>query len=272
MDTTILWIVLFGIALCGAVLFAVAVYSGALRQAQEVDPKGSGIAVPCSDGCKHMLNVPSMSYLTAMSNHVERRRSALAALLKDSATAEEDEWAAKTKKERLDLLRQQAEEVYVAVAAYVSRQRPLLHDLCPELTEGGLEKLSTSAPAMATFSRTLCTGGWPAPLGPQMGQINAAVLEHLKAETSSKQECSHRLSFLALFRRSCLLAFALATNEAIGRGAGARQKQRAEARAAFWWQLIRGGARWALLAIAFRVVPDLIGQAGEWVAGESGEF
>ena len=109
---TALVVVTFGVALCGAVLFAVAWY--AQRQAQQVDPNGTTVQVPAADGAPaRSLVVPSAPFVQSMREHVERRRVELAKLLR-SSTEMRREWATKSEEERGSTLRLQRDEVRVA--------------------------------------------------------------------------------------------------------------------------------------------------------------
>lgn len=108
---TVLLVLLFGLALCGAVLFAVALY--VQRRPQEVDPKSSFLFVRLGDGANTKLVLPSAPFVTSMKEHVEQRRYKLAALLKASSAEMRKLWNAKAADARLATLLSQRDEVYI---------------------------------------------------------------------------------------------------------------------------------------------------------------
>ena len=108
-------IVAFGVLLIGIVLLIAVINSGILRKSQTVDPKASQVMVTCSDDKSRALTLPSGEFTLSMRQHAERRRNELAPLLK----SDYERWVSKSLDTRLKLLREGAQEVYLAVANYV---------------------------------------------------------------------------------------------------------------------------------------------------------
>ena len=119
-------VIAFGVLLCGAVLFGVALY--AQRRPQQVDPNGTTVSVPAVGGganaAARKLVVPSAAFVQSMRAHVESRRIALAKLLKMSQDMRKL-WAAKSEAERRSALIEQRDEVRARVAS-----RPERHADC----------------------------------------------------------------------------------------------------------------------------------------------
>mmetsp|Transcript_1611 Transcript_1611/g.3208 ORF Transcript_1611/g.3208 Transcript_1611/m.3208 type:complete len:271 (-) Transcript_1611:245-1057(-) len=254
----ILAILAFGIALIGAVLLVAAVYTGALRRPQERDAAGSTLRVIASDGNEHELHVPSMPYLNAMCNQNERKRVELAKYLK-SRGADSAVWVGMNARERHSLLVEQADEVQLAVSAYVDRV--LFSDICPELSKLALESVASEADGLLHFARALAGSSWPAAARASSEHavaVHNAIGEFLKKSCVSKQERAIRSGFVQAFRRSCLLAFAAAALAETGTEAKQRAAVRAKERRAFFQRLGRGAAAWALGAIAMRTLPHLL--------------
>ena len=102
-------ILAFGAFLCGAVLLAAAIHSGAFRKPQQIDPKGTSVVIPVakgSSGKQPKLQVPSAAFMHAMSKHVEQRRIELGRTLK-TETELRSLWLAMAPGGRLKMLQQQ---------------------------------------------------------------------------------------------------------------------------------------------------------------------
>ena len=140
-------VVAFGVLLCGAVLFGVALY--AQRHPQPVDPNGTTVSVPAvsggADSATRKLVVPSAAFVQSMRAHVESRRVTLAKLLKASQELRKL-WAAKTEAERRAALREQRDEVCARMShrALHQRARQVIHTALPLRCVSLLEGSSTA--------------------------------------------------------------------------------------------------------------------------------
>eukprot|EP00966_Prymnesium_polylepis_P181997 4216127-Prymnesium_polylepis.1 len=208
----ILVIIAFGIALAGAVLFGVAYY--AQRRPQQVDPNSMTVTVP-TDGAERKFVVPSGTFVQSMREHVERRRAELAKLVRSTAELRK-RWAAMSEAERRTALREQREEVCLAVGGFIDGDAGLLQQACPELNDDGLERLAGSSDALLQLLAQLAEreAKLPAPRGgtPYVA-LDELVAKELRAAGGPKKEQAARASFLPLFRRSCLIALAIALAE-----------------------------------------------------------
>ena len=245
MSLTALVVVLFGVALCGLVLFGAAWY--VQRRPQEVDPSGATLELPGD----RQLALPSAPYVSAMRKHVDSRRDELARLMRAGDLRRA--WAQMEEPARRALLIAQREEVRLAVSAYVGGSLALLQDACPELSDESFERLATGDALLRTVQQLL-DGKLPDTRGPAAAALADAVSAHLKVAGAGKAERAARGGFLHVFRRSCLVAFALALCEETG----AKAKQRAAERQSFFMQLGKGAGVWLLGAVAMRFAPKII--------------
>ena len=143
----------------------------------------------------------------------------------------------------------------MAVSGYADVQ--LLHDLCPELTETALQRLADDASALRAFARTLLTHEVQAPAGKHLRLMNTVIVEHLSSCGGTKHERAVRAGFLGVFRRSCMLAFAVAVMQEVEGAGEERRLARQQERKAFFGKLVQGVGMWALAAGAFRLVSEL---------------
>ena len=209
-----LWLVVgFGVLLVVLVLAGVLIYSATRRNPQDVDPTATTVSLPPDlEGNRRSLRVPGGKYVAAMERLVESRRSELEALLKP-ATADplRRRWHDElTEAERVAMLRKQAREVGLAVAAHLCGDVALLPDVCPELDEPSLTRFAAAPAGLFTFARTLANNNWPSPTTKRTHAIRAAVAEHIE-RSSGGAERSARARFFERFRRLCLLAFCVSS-------------------------------------------------------------
>ena len=150
--------------------------------------------------------------------------------------------------------------MYLAVAAHVAAERATLLLVLPELRE--LDALARDARAVPAFAQALAAGRWPTPPAAELDRVKAAVAAALKAEAASQHKA--RVAFVAIFRRSCLVAFALAVCTKVGAADRARASERAVERAAFFRKLGRSALLYVGIAVAMRLVPKALdGTLGE---------
>ena len=239
-------IVAFGVGLCGAVLFAAAWY--AQRKPQEVDPNGSKLAVPGSP--ERTLILPSTPFVTSMRAHIDRRREELARLLRSSELRRS--WLARGEADRRSLLRAQRSEVCLAVSGFISGDMALLQEACPELSDDALDRLALPGDAALKLFQQLADGKLGAPRETSVAALEELIASHLKTTNAGKQDRSTRGSFLPVFRRSCLIAFAVAVASY-----GQVSEKKVTERRTFFLQLGRGVAMWGLSVATMRLLPRL---------------
>lgn len=251
LSSTAVAVLLFGVFLIGLVLLAAAFYT--LRRPQQIDPNGTKITVTIPDGDQALtLMLPSAQYVAAMRDHVESRRSQLAKLSRGAQLA--SDWKLKSDKLRLTMLRSQREEVQLAVGGYVGGSDTLLQILVPELGDDKLDHISRVADAFPKLLQQLTDGRLPEAREPGRRAFEDAIGSFLKTSGLSKQDRASRSGFLAVFRKSCLVAFGLAMCEEMG----AKGRQRAVERKEFFKQILKGGAKWTLSAVVISAIPRLM--------------
>ena len=239
-------IVLFGIGLCGLVMLAAAYY--VQRRPQEVDPNGAQLRVPGSP--ERELLLPSSPYVASMRAHVDRRREELGRLLRTGELRRS--WAARSESHRRTLLLTQRSEVLLAVTGFVGGDGALLQEVCPELDDDALERLALPGDAIHKLFQQLVEGKLGTPRGTSFGRLEALIATHLKERDAGKQDRTTRSSYLHVFRRSCLLAFAIAIASD-----GIASPKRAAERRTFLAQLGRGLAIWVLSIGAMRLISEI---------------
>ena len=260
-----LWLVVgFGVLLVVLVLAGVLIYSATRRNPQDVDPTATTVSLPPDlEGNRRSLRVPGGKYVAAMERMVESRRSELELLLKP-ATADpiRRRWHDElTEAERVAMLRKQAREVGLAIAAHLCGDVALLPDVCPELDEPSLTRFAAAPAGLFTFARTLANNNWPSPTTKRTHAIRAAVAEHIE-RSSGGAERSARARFFERFRRLCLLAFCTAVATELD---AASERSVAERRAARR-DLARKAARalgiWAASVMGLRLFTHALGRLG----------
>ena len=255
---TELIIILFGLVLIAVTLLFFAIANGAFRAPQEVDPESVAVALQPGG----TLMVPGAAFVDAMAAHVDERVRVLARFVEKGDL--DAAWGRLDGDARARLLREQLDEVYLAVAAHVAAERATLLLVLPELRE--LDALARDARAVPAFAQALAAGRWPTPPAAELDRVKGAVAAALKAEAASQHKA--RVAFVAIFRRSCLVAFALAVCTKVGAADRARASERAVERAAFFRKLGRSALLYVGIAVAMRLVPKALdGTLGEVLVG-----
>jgi len=258
---TELIIILFGLVLIAVTLLFFAIANGAFRAPQEVDPSSTAVSLAAGG----TLMVPGAAFVDAMAAHVEGRARALARIAEKGDL--EAAWSRLDEGARARLLREQLDEVYLAVKAHVAAEQATLLLVLPELRD--LDALARDAPALPAFAQALAAGKWPTPPAAELERVKAAVAAALRADAAAQHKT--RVAFVAIFRRSCLVAFALAVCDKVGAAERARAAERAVERAAFFRKLGRSALMYAALAVAIRLLPmALDGTLGEVVVEQCG--
>ena len=111
---TELIIILFGLVLIAVTLLFFAIANGAFRAPQEVDPESVAVALQPGG----TLMVPGAAFVDAMAAHVDERVRVLARFVEKGEL--DAAWGRLDGDARARLLREQLDEVYLAVAAHVA--------------------------------------------------------------------------------------------------------------------------------------------------------